>query len=231
MQPGTKPQGKVSFVWSSRFAYAVGLLTADGCLSKDGRHIDFTSKDKDQVILFMKCLNLSTKLSKKSSGNGGMAYRTQFGDVLLYQFLLSIGLTPAKSKTMAALAIPHEYFVDFFRGYFDGDGSSFSYYDSVYEKSYRFYLSFTSASPAFIDWLRGRLSEVLGVEGYIGHNRNNPYIQLKYSKKEAVLISRYMYYRKDLPCLRRKYLKIIQSIGIIEKRRSGEIGRHATFRS
>lgn len=40
-----KPQGK-PITWSPEIAYAVGLLTTDGSLSIDGRHIDFTSKDK-----------------------------------------------------------------------------------------------------------------------------------------------------------------------------------------
>ena len=50
MKPGAKPQGKVLIKWSPHFAYAVGLLTADGCLSKDGRHLDLTSKDRIQII-------------------------------------------------------------------------------------------------------------------------------------------------------------------------------------
>lgn len=106
MKRGPKPKGKVTNKWSPRFSYAIGLLVADGCLSKDGRHIDFTSKDKDLVNLFKKCLRLDTKVSSKLSGSGNVAYHTQFGDVLFYDFLLSIGLTPAKSKTIGSITIP-----------------------------------------------------------------------------------------------------------------------------
>ena len=141
-KPGPKPKGKVETRWSPEFAYAIGLLTADGCLSKDGRHIDLTSKDKAQVLLFKKCLGLATKVGRKYSGAGNLSYHTQFGDVLFYRFLEGIGLTPAKSKTISSISIPRGYFLDFLRGYFDGDGSSYSYYDSVYKKSYRFYISF-----------------------------------------------------------------------------------------
>ena len=217
--------------WSAQFAYAIGLLTADGCLSKDGRHIDLTSKDKAQVILFKKCLGLTTKVGRKYSGSGNLAYHTQFGDVLFYQFLLGIGLTPAKSKTLLRVSVPKRYFFDFLRGYFDGDGSSFSFYDRVFKKSYRFYISFTSASPAFVDWLRSTIKDVLDVKGAIAHNRNNPYLQLKYSKKEAVIISKSMYYSEAIPCLRRKRLKIKRSLRIISERRGGEIGKHVSFRS
>ena len=215
-QPGTKPKGRVKIEWSSEFAYAIGLLTADGCLSKDGLHIDLTSKDKAQIMLFKKCLGLTTKVSMKHSGSGNVAYHTQFGDVLFYRFLESIGLTPAKSKTISSILVPGKYFLDFLRGYFDGDGSSYSYYDPTYKKSYRFYISFTSASPKFFDWLRVEMDNALGIKGYLGYNRNNPYVQLKYSKKEAVILAKGMYYSKDLPYLQRKYLKIMKSMHVID---------------
>lgn len=217
--------------WSADFTYAIGLIVADGCLSKDGRHIDLTSKDKAQVVLFQKCLRITTKVSSKYSGAGNRAYCCQFSDVLFYRFLMSIGLSPAKSKIIGAVLVPDEYFIDFLRGYFDGDGSSTSHYDSVFKNSYRFYLSFTSASPVFVDWLRNKLYLILGVKGHIAYNRNNPYVQLKYSKREAVVISKRMYYSEAVPCLRRKRLKIIRSLRIIDKCRGGAIGTRAAFRT
>lgn len=231
MKRGPKPKGNVKVTWSPRFAYAIGLLTADGCLSKDGQHIDLTSVDKAQALLFRSCLGISTKVSRKRSGAGNLAYCIQFSDVLFYRFLMSIGLSPAKSKTISAVSIPDEYFPDFLRGYFDGDGSSYSFYDSVFEKSFRFYISFTSASPRFINWLRQAIKQKISANGHLGFNRNNPYVQLKYAKKEAVQICRYMYYGEGVPCLRRKHLKIKQSMRIISRRRGGEIGKHASFRS
>ena len=228
---GPKPKGQTETIWSPEFAYAIGLISADGCLSKDGRHIDLTSKDRAQVVLFKKCLGLTTKVGEKNSGAGNLAYRIQFGDVLFYQFLESIGLTPAKSKTISSILVPDKYFLDFVRGYFDGDGSSYSYFDPVYEKSFRFYISFTSASPRFFDWLRIELQRVLNIKGSLHYNRNNPYVQLKFSKKEASVLTKSMYYSKDLPCLRRKYLKIMKSMRIIEASRGGVIGKRATFRS
>ena len=53
--------------WSPDLAYAIGLITADGNLSKDGRHLSLVSKDKDQIQTFAKILNLKNKITKKSS--------------------------------------------------------------------------------------------------------------------------------------------------------------------
>ncbi len=47
-----RPLEKINIQWSPELAYAIGLLVADGCLSKDGRHIDFTSKDLELVESF-----------------------------------------------------------------------------------------------------------------------------------------------------------------------------------
>src|SRR3989344_5929092 len=137
---GIKPKGKVKIKWSPQFAYAIGLLATDGCLLNDGRHIDLTSKDREQLMNYKKCLAIDTKITSKHSSLGNRYLRVQFGDVLFYRFLLGIGFTPAKSKTMAHLAIPKKYFFDFLRGCFDGDGCFYSYWDPRWHSSFMYYL-------------------------------------------------------------------------------------------
>ena len=230
MKRGAKPKGQVRIEWTPDFAYSIGLLTADGCLSKNGRHIDFTSKDRDLVLTFRACLRLKVKVSPKWSGGGSKSYHVQFGDVLFYRFLNGVGLTSAKSKTILHVHVPDTFFFDFLRGYFDGDGCSYSYYDPVFPNSFRFYISFISASPLFLKWLQTEIFKKTGILGSINGYRDKPYVQLRYAKKEAVVLSTKMYYRTDVSHLRRKRLKIEKALRIIE-RRSGEIGIHAAFRA
>jgi hypothetical protein len=215
MKPGPKPSGKISTEWTPDLAYSIGLLASDGNLSKDGRHLNLTSKDRVQIILFKKCLRLKTKIGKKNSGKNNLAYQTQFGDVLFYKFLLTVGLTPRKSNTMSSLAIPDKYFFDFLRGYFDGDGCSYSYYDKVWKNSFRFYISFASGSIRYIEWLRKELTRLIGVRGHISRSKRVTHIQLKYSKNEAIRVVKEMYYAPNLPSLKRKRLKIYKSLSII----------------
>jgi len=95
--------------WNINIAYAVGLITTDGNLSKDGRHMTFVSKDVNLVNLFKKCLGLKNKISVKSSGYSkgkGRYYFVQFGNKNFYRDLLSIGLFPNKSKYIGKLTIP-----------------------------------------------------------------------------------------------------------------------------
>ncbi|HLC69564.1 MAG TPA: LAGLIDADG family homing endonuclease [Patescibacteria group bacterium] len=60
---------KIKIEWSSDFAYVIGLLVTDGNLSKDGRHIIFTSKDKEMIDNVRKALSTSVKIALKSNGS------------------------------------------------------------------------------------------------------------------------------------------------------------------
>lgn len=215
---GPKPKGKIKIKWSSEFAYAIGLLVTDGNLSKDGRHISFVSKDTEQISNFMKCIGLDVKIGKTVSGyDGNYSHRVQFGDVLLYEFLLSIGITPAKSKTVGKVLIPSRYFFDFLRGCFDGDGTFYSYWDPRWRSSHMFYLEFISASKKHINWLKKELEKKLNIFGHIGKDSGNRTLQLKYAKKEAVEIIKRMYYTRRVICLSRKRLKIEKALSIERK--------------
>src|SRR3990167_535268 len=57
--------------WSNKLAYAVGLITTDGNLSKDGRHINLTSKDVEQIQNLANILKLKNKVSLKKSSYTG----------------------------------------------------------------------------------------------------------------------------------------------------------------
>jgi hypothetical protein len=208
-------------------AYIIGLITTDGNLSKDGRHMNFTSKDIQLVRLFKKSLNLKVVIGKKSSGSvKEMKYfQVQFGDVLFYRWLITIGLKPNKSKILSTLNIPDKYFFDFLRGCFDGDGSMYSYWDPRWHSSYMFYLQFISSSPRFIMWLQNTITRLSGVRGRIQEANRSQH--LIFAKKDTKIVFDKMFYKKRLPCLRRKLLKarkIFREDKIHNKRPDGGIG-------
>lgn len=217
-----KPLGKVKIKWSPNFAYAIGLLTTDGNLSPDGRHISFTSKDRKLVSLLKKCLNLSNKITKK--GRGGDVhkryYLVQFGDVLFYGFLLSLGLSSAKSKTIGSLIIPDEHFFDFLRGHFDGDGTFYSYWDPRWKSSYMFYTVFISASENHVYWLRGVLFQRLGIQWHISKGLMNSAYQLKYAKKESLKLLPKIYYSDNIAYLSRKFQKVKKALATDKRHNS-----------
>lgn len=213
---GIKPKGKVKIEWSPDFAYAIGLIASDGCVSQKGKHITFTSKDMEQIVNFQKCLQISVKIGVTVSGyKNSKAFRVQFGDVLFSRFLNNIGITPNKSKTIKKVDIPDQLFFDFLRGMFDGDGYTYSYWDKRWKSSFMFYLGFASGSKNYINWLQERISIFLHVKGHITGSGISPCYQLKYAKKEALVLFRAMYHSDHGTRLSRKKLKIDAALGIV----------------
>ena len=213
-----KPLNKVKIKWSPEFAYAIGLLVTDGNLSPDGRHFDFTSQDKEQLLNFMKCLGIKVKIGYKISGyTGKRSTHIQFGDVNFYKFLFQIGLMPAKTKIISKIDIPENYFFDFLRGHHDGDGTFFSYWDPRWKSSFMFYTVFISASKKHIDWIRNKLFKLLRIKGHITRDSKKSVYQLKYAKTESLKLLPKMYYNSKVICLSRKRFKIEKALKIAHK--------------
>ena len=206
--------------WSADLAYAIGLITTDGNMSPDGRHITLTSTDTPLLTTFLKCLQNSAKITRNPIGgfpNSRPAYRTQFSDVKFYRSLLKIGLTPNKSLTIGQININNKYFKDFLRGHLDGDGSVIYYKDEYLthiNKKYvydRLFLYFISSSKKHLVWLRNEIFKLICMKGSLNVKINktriviHPTYVLKFSTKEAKILLNWIYYKPDLPCLDRKY--------------------------
>jgi intein-encoded DNA endonuclease-like protein len=217
---GPKPEGKIKIKWSANFAYAIGLIVTDGCLYNDKRHMSLTTKDIEQAENFKKCLGLDVKIGfKAGSASKEKKYcHVQFGDVNFYNFLLSIGLSSAKSKTIGVVKVPDKYFLDYVRGCFDGDGCFYSYYDPRWRSSHMFYTSFSSASKKHIDWLQQEIYKRLDILGHISKSKREDSIyNLRYAKEQSLAIIKKMYYNPKVICLSRKRIKIEKAL-LVEKK-------------
>ena len=196
---------------TSATAYLIGLIVTDGYLSKDGRHIEFTSKDLELIQKFKNILNLKNKISIKSDGKTkNTYYRIQFGNVKFYKYLNSIGIKNNKTKTINKILIPSKYFYDFLRGHFDGDGSFYSYFDKRWKNSFMFYLSFHSASKEHLEWIRKEIYERINSKG--SFTKGNREYCLRFAKKDTLKLFSKMYYNKENIFLTRKYIKIKNAI-------------------
>ncbi|MBU0476568.1 hypothetical protein KKB68_00975 [Patescibacteria group bacterium] len=209
-----------NFKWTPELAYVVGLIATDGNLSRDGRHITMRSSDVQLLKTFRGCLDLPSKMKIVQSKNDGWAkkpcYRIQFSNVQFYRWLLRIGLFPAKTYTIGELKIPNKYFQDFSRGHIDGDGSITTVIDRwntfknpkyVYA---RLFVRFRSVSKKHIDWIRRRIHRNLSIRGHTWERKSlMPYQTasmwtLKFAKKDSLKFLSWIYYKSDLPCLKRK---------------------------
>src|SRR5712691_7266122 len=92
--------------WSNSMAYVVGLTATDGCLVSGRRRIDFKSADRQQVETYLRLLGRTNRVRCERTRKSGIVFVTQIGDASLYEWLRSVGLTPRKSLTIGAIAVP-----------------------------------------------------------------------------------------------------------------------------
>ncbi len=203
IRPAKRPREyvppQVYAAWTPDLAYAVGLFTADGHLSKSSNEILMTSSEIEVLDLFAGCLQLDTDLEpheKKVSGNQKPAYALYFSDLDFRAFLERIGLTPAKSLTIGPLDVPDDVFADFARGCWDGDGCwhicrSTPPYEYLYS-------DLCSCGPDFLQWMQVTIERFTGLPGCLTG------VRIKYGGSKAVALGRWMYYAPNVPALSRK---------------------------
>jgi intein/homing endonuclease len=217
---GPKPKQLISETWRPELAYAIGLLASDGCLSRQG-HIDLSSAEREQLRNYIRCLDVPLRIETKQGSTANRYWRVQFKNMLFYDFLVTIGLTPAKSKTIGPLAIPDELFWDFLRGIFDGDGCTYSYWDKRWRSSFMYYVCFASASERFITWLQETIERLEGVRGHVtcSTKKGSVLRSLKFAKADGLRVLRRMYNTQQRPVfLKRKRLKIDKMLRIVGER-------------
>ena len=174
----------------------VGLITSDGNLSKDGRHVDITPKERNFLQMIKEQLKFTSRVCIKNEDTDKQAYRIQIANKNLYDFLLSIGLMQNKSLIVGPLNIPRPFFVDFLRGVIDGDGCIRKW---IHPSNHReqWSLRIYSGSPRFTQWLSDKAELLLQIRGKIHKSSESVWV-LKYGKMAAKVIAEQCYYKECL---------------------------------
>ena len=218
------------FVWTPRLAYVVGLLVTDGNLSSDGRHINMRSAEIPMLETFKGCLGIKNKIGSDMKKDGHIHFRVQFSDVQFYDWLLKIGLTPAKSLTIGAIDVPDWVFPDYLRGAIDGDGNiqtysdKYNYYKGRNYVTQRLFIRIVSGSERHIVWLQNKIQELAQLHGAIirkppPDEKRSPLWELKFAKKESMKLITWVYYDPSVPCLQRKRSIAENALKIIGEQR------------
>lgn len=181
-------------------AYVLGFFCADGSMSKNkrGAHfIEFQITDKDLIEKIRTALNSNHKITaRKRSYKLKTAYRLQIGSKTIFNDLISLGITPQKSKTINFPDIPDKYIKDFIRGYFDGDGNvSVSEYrrkNRGYRKTKTMFCGFTSGSKKFLTELQNRLKRFAFLKGGTLYFSSRGH-RLYYSVNDSMKLYAFMY--------------------------------------
>lgn len=136
----------------------------------------------------------------------------QFGDKNFFDFLLDLGLTPKKSKTLGKLNIPYTFFADFFRGCIDGDGS-ISISTHPESQHFQYKLRLCSASNSFLVWILKLCRKLFKISGgSISKKNKSSVYTLLFAKDDTIKILP-MIYSKNVVSLSRKKKTALKIMG------------------
>lgn len=184
--------------WDHDMAYVLGFFAADGCMirnSRGGHFIEFHITDRDLLRTIRTAMQSSHKIAIRTKDpKHKVGYRMQIGSIKMYHQLQSLGFTPRKSLTLRMPEVPSDYFPDFVRGYFDGDGCIyFKHLKFSDRKNLRWIVLslFTSGSREFLS----RLHDELKKRGITGGSlkRKTRGFELMFSSRDSLALYRLMY--------------------------------------
>ena len=176
--------------WSSKSAYVIGLLAADGCISKrfgkEGQVIDtrvtISLTDRQLIDDVEKVLDGNLTIMERQV-NKKKQYVLQMYSAHVVNRLIEVGITPRKSLDLRWPDMPIQCVPHFVRGVFDGDGSVFQE-----SRSGKCRVSFVGGSLTFFEELKSSLLQ-LSIETtkiYTELRSKNPSYKLRVNKEESI---------------------------------------------
>lgn len=195
---------------SSDKAYILGFIAADGCVTHKEIRIALHSKDKDILEKFIIIIGLKNKSVKTRLQNNSFNNKLSpiscisFGTKEMRKDLNELGFDNRKTASLKFPNIDKKYYLDFIRGYCDGDGSftkdknnrySFSlegtksfliYIKEFFEKEYdikfstNLYKRFNTESCCYTLRATGK-NNVIKILDLL-YNKSNLYLDRKYNK-------------------------------------------------
>lgn len=210
--PSKSTGGQIKYVanhnffstWSHEMAYCLGFIAADGHVWKNRPYLTIGISKKDRYVLeyIVKNVSPDTKIRPTRNNIQINIYSKQ-----IHKDLSTLGIKNNKTKNLNIdFNIPDEFFGDYLRGFFDGDGCIWVH-KKPRQKDY-YYANIVCMSEKFIDYIKNRL--IFGKK-YKRKTRNgNDYFELKFNQIECIKLFDIMYYDKNCFKLQRKYDKFLK---------------------
>lgn len=194
---------------SNNMAYILGFLAADGCVSKKENKISLLLSVKDEEILekIKKEVN-STRELKRYEGKTGTVTNFIVYSSSWKKDLSCFSIIPEKTfKLLPPEHLMKEYWLDYIRGFFDGDGS-------VSEVNGTIQFKIGSASKSILDWIRGYLATEYGIcnkgLSYQKLESGKDFWNLLYYGDNTKALYQLLYKNSNTLRLERKYNKFTQ---------------------
>lgn len=188
-------------------AWILGLFASDGYLpetkgAKNRMILTLQERDLDCLELIKKELEYTGPINHYKSTTGYPNVSLAFTSQQIRNTFESFGIVNAKTFKIKHLPqhLKEEFWLDYLRGYFDGDGS-------VYEKRDAPILSLVCASEGFLQETKAYLAGKLGLKGG-SISKDKAIYQLTYGKYDSLTLGS-AFYDNEYLAMPRKYNKFI----------------------
>lgn len=143
---------------SHNMGYILGFLAADGCIAKKENKISLLLSTTDEEILEKIRQEVqSTRQIKRYEGKYGTVSSFIVYSSSWKKDLSCYSIVPEKTfKLLAPEHLSKKYWLDYIRGFFDGDGS-------ISEANGTIQFKIGSASKPILDWIRNFLANEYGI--------------------------------------------------------------------
>jgi LAGLIDADG-like domain len=121
----TLNEGYFDVIDSQNKAYLLGLIAADGCVTKSN-YVAFESIDKELTEMLSKELKYSGEIKIIQHQNYAPHYRINFSSEKLASSLYSYGIIPGRTFSGETYFPSSKYLQSYVLGYFDGDGCAYA---------------------------------------------------------------------------------------------------------
>lgn len=185
---------------NSKMAYILGFIAADGTISLKGNVIKITlsQKDRDFLEQIRKELNYTGSVKDTTTNKGYDISTLQITCKEYKEDLQKYNIIPQKTYTFTfPTCLNSKYWIDFIRGYWDGDGTICT----AGKEAIR--ASLCSYRKEFLEFILKYLEEVYNIPKVTIHKRENTYY-FQYSNNSTILLYKALYYSNDVMCLKRK---------------------------
>lgn len=179
-------------------AYFLGLMYADGSVSKNSFYIKL--KDEDILQQFKDSLEYEKDIEFRDGYYILSVYRQS-----MCTDLISQGCLINKTHSIQFPDLKPELIRHFIRGFFDGDGSLILNSQRCHNS-----LNFTSGSLSFLYQLQDKLKDISLTLGGISKEKNNNVWHLRYGGKQVHIILEWLYSESKF-YIKRKYNKYLLS--------------------
>ena len=201
---------------SPDMAWVMGFIAADGTVRKDCNEIKIglSIKDYDVLEKIKKAINLDEPIKIYTTKNGYDCCGLQWTCEEHKKALKDYSIVPSKTFTLQPpFKLDEEYWVDYIRGYFDGDGSV----NLIHNKDYlSLRWQVCSATKCIVDFIVSYFEKKYNIPRVKIQKRAGKHTlyYIQYSTKASKKIFDILYKKDSLFCERKydNFCKILESI-------------------